>query len=262
MRIPTPDLCLLSALVVLGVGRPNQAVASTALQDTITVSSLEELVHTALEHTLGLRTGRLNVPVAEAGVLTARATFDPGVQLIAELDRSDLSGSGPSSFGLTSRRRMLLGQLIGALPLSTEYSVTVQSNFTSPRTDPAGNSIGEYDNTLTFALTQPLLRGFGAAGGLASVGAASQGLQATEARLTRLIAQTIAAVEISYWTLAQTEEEAAVAAESLERARQLLQRNEELRRLDKINQVSLVTAQVGVTSRRSALPSPFVSRKK
>ncbi|NIM48268.1 MAG: TolC family protein [Gemmatimonadales bacterium] len=252
MPILVRHLVALSVVTMLGVGEPHQFVVTASAQDTVTVS-LPELVDAALEHALTLRGGRLNVTVAEAGVLSARSTFDPLLQANADLDRSGVSGSSPGPFEFTSRGRKLTTGVAGTLPISTQYSVSLNSTFRSPQTDATGNPLGEYDNTLSVALTQPLLRGFGSAGGAAQLAAAGRSLQAAEARLTRLVEETIATVEIRYWTLAQTEEAEAVAAQSLERAQILLQRNEELRRLDKINEVALITSQVGVATRRNSL---------
>jgi outer membrane protein TolC len=159
-----------------------------------------------------------------------------------------------------ARSSTLGGQLSGTLPTSTQYALALQSHLHSLSPNSPIGPDGS-DNTLVVSLTQPLLRGFGAAGGAAQVESARLGYRASQARFARLLEETIAAVEVSYWTLAQREAEEAVAAQSLQRALLLLNRNEELRKLDKINEVDLQTSRLGVASRQNTLLQATLARQ-
>ena len=223
---------------------------------------LADLAATALAREVTLRARAYDAEIARADVLDARSAFDPVLQL-----RGDASGADVAS--LTSdgrlrqrlRGRTLSSNLAGNTPWSTQYAASLESVWRGQNPLTTQGNLNEYDNLLTFAVTQPLLRGFGAASGQEQVSAATSGLRATEAQLRRLAELTVADVERLYWVLEQRQEEEAVAEQSLWRAETLVRRNTELRKLDKVTENDLTTARLGVAERRNALVRAVQSRQ-
>jgi outer membrane protein TolC len=238
-----------------------RAVGSSPPTETVFVR-LADLAATALRRELTLRAREYDVAVARADVLDARGVFDPVVEV-----RSDAASSAVSSLtadGRLSQRlagRTLESGVAGISPWSTQYSVSLESALHRQNPITTQTSLNEYDNVLTFALTQPLLRGFGAASGHAQVGAATASLRSTEAQFRRFAELTIANVELLYWLLARRQQEEAAADASLQRADTLLRRNAELRELDKITANDLITAQLGVAQRRKVLVQAVQGRE-
>lgn len=223
---------------------------------------LADLVATALSREVTLRARAYDAEVARADVLDARSTFDPVLQFRGGASGADVASI--TSDGRLSQRlrgRTLSSDLTGNTPWSTQYGVSLESVWRRQNPLTTQTNLNEYDNLLTLAVTQPLLRGFGAASGQEQVSAATAVLRSTQAQLRRLAELTVADVERLYWFLAQRQEEEAVAEQSLRRAETLLRRNTELRRLDKVTENDLTTARLGAAGRRNALVRAVQNRQ-
>jgi outer membrane protein TolC len=223
---------------------------------------LADLAATAYNREVTLRARAYDVAAARAELLDARAVFDPSLQMRADASASDVASlTTGGRLGQHVAGRTLTSELVGNTPWSTQYGVSVQSAYRRQNPVTTQLNSNEYDNLVSFGLVQPLLRGFGAAGGQAQVNAARVNLHSTEAQFRRFAELTIGDMERLYWVLAQRQEEESVAEESLRRAETLLRRNVELRKLDKVTENDLITARLGVAERRNALVQAVQNRE-
>jgi outer membrane protein TolC len=227
------------------------------------IMSLQEAAEIALQGALTIRAAQQSVRVAEGSAQLSRGTFDPllafsptitSAEALFSLDSvPDLSGT-QSGLGLTA-------SLTGNTPISTRYSILLGTTqrAESPLLTQAFGS--EFDNTLSFTLTQPVFRGFGAAAGLNQQRAAEASLSATRERYNRQVEETLATVEVLYFALARREQEQAAARESLARAEQILSDNIELRALGRISRLDSLTSESGAASRRSQVTTTIRNRE-
>jgi len=228
-------------------------VAQSPRPDSVRLD-LERAVQLALEHNLELVAARATTNFAEAGTQRAAGAFDP--QLRLGYDGNWLTGRQLATSG-DLRGESSTGALgtgvSGLLATGTAYQLTVQTLLRnqSPLTTQAHGT--EYDNTLGFVVTQPLLRGFGVRNTRSAYARAQLLARAAAAQLERTRQRLVADIEFLFHDLVQRDAQTAVAVRSLRRAQELLERNKGLLALRKISEIDLTTSQLGVISRESAL---------
>lgn len=196
--------------------------------DTVFVE-LHGLVQTALEQNLRLQAADAATRGAETYRATAWSRFDPTVVIGGEYE-----GSGIGA------------QLTGRLPTGATYLL----GSVAPSTV-AGDPI--YADAIVARVDQPVLRGLGLYSDRNAIRAADAGVDAARARLRRTRDQVRAGVRLAYAYLVERHRQEATAARSVERAQELLDAYESLRAIEKITEVDLITARLGVASRQAAL---------
>ncbi|MHB1193938.1 MAG: TolC family protein [Longimicrobiales bacterium] len=218
--------------------------------DTVTVN-LHAMVRLGVELNLRLRSQRLSGGLAESDLLAARASFDPEWSL--SLDRSTTATSVVGDASYDSGVNSATASLDGYLPTSTSYSLGLSAADAYSR--PLQGSVGAYpDNYSTgvsVRLRQPLLRGAGPRAATALVRSARSAWRAADEDVGRAVERTIASVEEAFWLLRYMEAAEEVARTSLERARQLHERNLALRARDLVTQLDVITAQRTVAIRET-----------
>jgi outer membrane protein TolC len=183
------------------------AVSSTDAAGAEHPLSLNEAIRLALEKNDDLVVVRHTVTAAHAAVSGANGAYDPTLGLDGLWHRTTLpvnsafSGAPPGSLAAedeATEAGVSLHQLLptgGALALRARGSrATTDGVFTllSP----------SYGTNLGVELRQPLLRNLAIDPVRLSVRVAKAGLLAADAELRRTVAETVASVEGSYWTLA------------------------------------------------------------
>jgi outer membrane protein TolC len=222
-----------TALMLVAAALPPQSDAGWAQSrsaDTVVVH-LDALVRAAMSQNLDVLTAATGVRESAAYRSSTRSRFDP----VISLGGDPLTGS----YG---------GQLVGGLPTGGQYLVGSVAPTTLP-----GEPV--YPNALVASVTQPVLRGFGLGSVRNVMRAADEGAAAGLARYSRVRDQVTAQVSLAYNVLIERQRQEAIAARSLERAEELSAAYAELRLIDKITEVDLITAQLGVASRRARLLS-------
>jgi outer membrane protein TolC len=213
------------------------------------VVALDDLVLVALQRNLDLQSRRAQARIADSGVQSAESTFDPEL-------RFDPSYTVGSAQAVLEDERRVSGSatrgdasatFTGTLPVSTQYSATLGSNWESQLDHPL------YNNTLLLQLSQPLLRGRGRSIARARVEAAMVAADSSNEGFFRVVESTIAAVETAYWALGLAESVEGLARDSLRRAEELLERNRQLAELELIADADIVTAEAAVQARQTAL---------
>jgi len=204
------------------------AADARAQQDTARVR-LDEFVRAALVQNLDLRAAAAATREIESYGPGARARFDPLLSL----------GGDPAaaSFG---------GQLTGAIPTGARYLVGTVAPSLMP-----GEPI--YPDALVASMSQPLLRGFGLRSSRSAIRSVDEGIAAARARLARIRDEVVESIALAYAVLAERHRQEAIGERSLRRAEELHTRYADLRSLERITEVELITAQLGVASRRATM---------
>ena len=217
-----------SALVpqVLPAQSDSPRVLQSARVADTTAVRLDELIRIALSQNLTLLTAVAEAQSVRSGVRGVRSPFDPIV--------------GVST---ASNQRNYGAQVSGVLPTGALYRGSLAwANLPGQL---------QQQNTLLASVDQPLLRGMGFSSLWNSIRATDQAAAAADFRLARVRVEVVASVQRSYAQLIESHQQEAVAARSLSRARDLESAYTELRRLDRITEIDLITAQLGATSRRA-----------
>jgi outer membrane protein TolC len=183
---------------------------------------LDEAIAKALGKNIDLRVERENVVIADANVDRAKGAYDPALRLDARYrDRTDainsiLSGAPAGEVGPSASGGLLAGGV--SQLLSTGGTVSLSTSLSRETTNNTFSLLSpSYVTSLGLELRQPLLQN-------RSVDPARRGLRVARidrdrstASLRRAVAETVAAVEKSYWTLvaARREVEARTSAVAL-----------------------------------------------
>jgi outer membrane protein TolC len=211
-----------------GVARSLYAQGTVPPRDTVYLR-LSELVRNALQENLEFHTAASESRAAQSYYRAVRSPFDPVLSISAE----------PNT-------RQYGGQFGGALPTGAGYLLGTVSSATVP-----GEPL--YQNSLVLSVTQPLLRGIGYQSISNRIHAVDEGIAASRARLARVRDQVIANVTELYAVLVERQKQELIAERSLTRAEGLRDNYDTLRVLQQITEVDLVTAKLGVASRRATL---------
>ncbi|MEP6763255.1 MAG: TolC family protein [Gemmatimonadaceae bacterium] len=226
--------CRSAAITLLAAISSSMMHAQVAANSTIKVDTVrvrfDDLVRTALTWNLRLQSIGAETRGIRSGALAVRSPYDP------------LLGAAAA----TNEQRYG-AQVSGVTPTGASYA----GSYT--RTAFAGEQAKQ--NAFLASISQPILRGFGFASLRNTIHATDEAIASADARLSQARVDITATVGMLYAQLIESHQIEAVDSRSLGRAEELGAAYEELRRLDKITEVDLITAQLGVTSRRAELIS-------
>ncbi|MEO7998627.1 MAG: TolC family protein [Gemmatimonadaceae bacterium] len=234
--------CLFRTAVVVAcvVALPATLTAQAAIvsQPKIDTTAIrfDDLVRTALAQNLRIQSIAAETRGIRSEARNVRSPFDPTLGVSA--------ATGDQQYG---------AQVSGLLPTGTGYAGSL---FSSAQTGGLSRN-----NAFQATLSQPLLRGFGFASIRNTIRSTDESIAAAEARLSQTRVDVIATVGTLYAQLIAAHQQEAVQARSLSRAEELGAAYGELRRLDKITEVDLITAQLGVTTRRGEFISARRTRQ-
>jgi outer membrane protein TolC len=262
MHAGTKALTLVACLVFHPAHlRAQEPQGGKASADTLVVSE-GYLIREAMQWNLNYLSQTLDSRMAEMDVRAARSIFDPRFQSGPQFARTD--GDLAGSDGSTSPFQMDVGtfnaSLGGSLATSTRYDLSAETQVRNGDPALAGALDRAFNNSLTLSLTQPLLRGFGPAIAQAGVREAEDRREAALLRMDRAAAETMAQISSLFWTLDAAEAAEQARRGSLERAQDLLRRQQELSRLGRVAPADLLTAELGVAQREADLISATQER--
>ena len=231
------------------------------------VPMLSALVRDAVGRNLTIDAARFTPEIAAANIQAERGAFDAQVQFQPGFGRSSRTlvtedGSFATSVATTRLNGGAGGLLpysgvtvVGNLPTGTQYGLSLDSvreSLTPPASLGLANQV-QFDTTLTLSISQPLLRGAGSAIARAGIRSATLAAQSSRAGFARVVDATVADVEDAYWLAIYARALERVAEESLARANTLLDRNEQLLKLQLVAAIDLLTARQGVAVRQAEL---------
>jgi outer membrane protein len=247
---------LIAALLAVQDPLPAPPVP-TAPPPAPAVVPLARLVHEALQLNLTLRSLRETTRSVETAIGSARSAFDPRIAVAPSYTRGGPRLLVEPGLLLTdSQNTGVFGSSVsGSLPTSTNYSLNLDSNWLDQASilRPPGGLNPIVNTTLSFTVAQPLLRGRGSSIARAPVRQAELAAESADARLGRFTEQTIADVETAYWSLGLAEAVERLSRDSLERAREVLSRNERMLALALTAEVDVITSRRGVQQRLTSL---------
>jgi outer membrane protein len=212
--------------------------------------ALPECVRMALANNLDISIERLNPVISKAGILTAQGTFDPTFKTTGSysqdnyptiIDSPTATISKAGSYEISLNQTFSPGTQASILTNSAD-DMTTDNNFQD-----------QYNTFVGFALTQPLLRGFGTDINLAPIRIAQRGLKAADAGFVYRVEQIITNVNTAYYELLYNRGKVTAQQKALTLAEQLLKDNKAKVAIGTMSQLDISEANSEVATRRGEL---------
>jgi outer membrane protein TolC len=218
--------------------------------------SLEECIIKALKDNLGVAIQVLGPELSAEAVNQAREKYIPTLSMSARSTKTEnaaysyLDSPGASTINKTQNYTFLTANE----PLPS--GGTLSLNFTGYRTttNTRGQTIDpRFGTTLTFSLTQPLLRNFGLTVNRREILVANNNLGVSEENLKNTLMTTVYNVESAYWNLVYSIENLDVRRQSLKLAQDLLEKNQRSVEVGTLAPIEVLSAQAEVATREADL---------
>jgi outer membrane protein TolC len=217
--------------------------------------SLEDCIVRALKDNLGVAIQVLGPQLSAEAVRQAEEKYIPTLSMNA----SDASTQNASYSYLDAATSLIdktqnYGFLTARQTLPT--GGTLSLGFTGYRTttNRTGQTINpRYGTTLSFNLTQPLLRNFGFKMSRLQILVASNNLGVSDESLRSTLMTTVYNVESAYWNLVYSIENLDVRRQSLKLAQDLLDKNQRSVEIGTLAPIEVLSAQAEVATREADL---------
>jgi len=244
----------LAAAALIGLALVVAAGAQTAEprdQKTLAMT-LEECILKAMTNNLALAVEVLNPEQSDLAVSLAREQFLPSLSFgYTKRSTASASYSFLDSEGTTTQARGdYSAQLSQTLPTGgtllaslTSYNLDTNANFQTinPR----------YGTTLTFNFSHPLLKGFGPRIARRSIIVAQNSRDVTELQFNKFLQDKIYEVVQDYWNLVYAIENLKVQQQSLDLARELLEKNKRSVEIGTMAPMDVLSAEAEVAAREA-----------
>lgn len=214
--------------------------------------TLEECIVRALKNNLSVAIQVLNPGIAAAAVAQAGEKFYPSLGLSFNKRSTDSASYSwlDASESVQSRMNDYSLDLNQALPGGGSLGLTLNSNKNdSNRSFQTINP--RFGSTLTFDLNQPLLKNFGLDISRREILVARNNLSISESELETTLMTTVYRVESAYWTLAYAIDNLEVRRQSLQLARDLLEKNRRSVEVGQLAPIEILSAQAEVATREA-----------
>nr|WP_245842958.1 TolC family protein [Sphingomonas laterariae] len=202
--------------------------------------SLTDAVALALRENRDIRSAYLSRIVQKFDLVVARSDFWPKVGISANVSARRADGTTYADSSVTPR-----------VALRTTTGATV--DFTWQRRDRLEPGPHLADETATFLISQPLLRGAGFDVNLAPLRIARLQEQINQLNLKTTVSNIVSAIIVAYRTLVQSQEQVRLAELSLERARDLLTTNRALIAAGRMPAADIVQTESQVANQEVAM---------
>lgn len=217
--------------------------------------SLADCIALALKQNNDILIAEIEPQVSATEVYTAKGEFDPGWKTTAQyLNAAQSVNQQLARFGgITSIRQYqttIDSTIGGKLHTGTQYAMVFDL---SKEENTYGKFIEDFSTTLSFQLTQPLLRGLGRGYNTFRIKAARNMQESNEWQLRLTVMNTVAQVTKAYWDVVGAVEAIKVAEGSLSNAKRLLTINETRRQIGTAADLEVLQAKAGVSSRQNDL---------
>jgi outer membrane protein TolC len=243
------------SLMVLALALAAPGFGQEAKGTTLSMS-LEECIIKALKDNLGVAIQVLGPELSAEAVNQAQEKYIPTLSLSARSAKSEnaaysyLDSPGASTINKTQNYTFLTAN--EPLPTGGTFSL----NFTGYRTttNTRGQTIDpRFGTTLTFSLNQPLLRNFGLKVNRREILVAKNNLGVSEETLKNVLMTTVYNVESAYWNLVYSIENLDVRRQSLQLAKDLLEKNQRSVEIGTLAPIEVLSAQAEVATREADL---------
>jgi outer membrane protein len=225
--------------------------------DTTTLKlSLAEAIALGLENNLGIQVQRFDPLISEEDMEIAWGAYDPIWE--SDVGWDEQRSPSASQFDLSntlSVQKTLSGKggFVGLLPLlSTQYSAKLASDRTTTNF-PFASLSPEYTTTVSFSLTQPLLRGLVWNEPWTRVKISKIAYTSSLEAFRLDLMNIVTGIEDAYWFLIADHENMIVAQKSLETSQALLEQTRTQYDVGVISRVEVIQAEAGVADREFKL---------
>jgi HAE1 family hydrophobic/amphiphilic exporter-1 len=223
--------------------------APAAPDDTLALD-LAAAFELALTRNLDLQVGRYDIAAADAGIRSAAGIFDLGLNFGVSGDESEspaatqlegalITESRNTRFNFGLSQLLPSGTLLQLDARQTRSETNSQFFFVNPR----------WNAQFGFALSQPLLRGFGTVANRSNIVIARNARAQNAELFEMMVVKTLQQVETSYWDLVAARRAEEVSQQSLDLAERLLGETEERVKVGTSAPIDLVQSRAGVAIR-------------
>lgn len=223
-------------------------------QGTLSLS-LEECIVKALKDNLGVAIQVLGPEISSQGVSRAQEKYIPTLSLSASsrsTENASYSYLDAAESLVDKTQNFTFLNASQALPTGGTFSL----DFTGYKT--ATNRIGQtinprYGTTLRFNFSQPLLRNFGFKMARREILVAANNLGVSEETLKKTLTDTVYNVESAYWNLVYSIDNLDVRRQSLQLAKDLLDKNQRSVEVGTLAPMEVLSARAEVATREADL---------
>jgi outer membrane protein TolC len=239
---------ILGILLIFGL-----ATLATAQESEKTLQlSLQDCIVKAMKNNLGVAIEVLTPEIRDLSVRAANEKFLPSLSLgyyttnqeqasYSFLEAADVLKSAQSQYSIDITQQ---------IPFGGNFNLSMSNNKVD--TTRTGTTINpSYRSTLRFDFTQPLLKNFGYKLSRREIIIAQNNLNISEKDLQRSLQDTIYSVEEAYWNLLASIEALKVSQQSLQLARDFLDRQKKAVEVGTEAPIEILTAQSEVASREA-----------
>lgn len=226
-------------------------VLSAQTEETLSLS-LQECISKTLENNLGLAVERITPQIADISVSVANEKFLPVLDM--DYSKQD-SNSASYSFLDASETVSTLSdnystQISQILPTGGSFSLSLNGYKTD--TSRRFQTINpRYGSTLRFSFSQPLLKGFGLKMARREILLAKNNSDISDENFRRALEETIYRARSAYWSLFYSIENLKVRQQSLQLARELLEKNKAEIDAGTLPPIEILTAEADVATREA-----------
>jgi outer membrane protein TolC len=214
--------------------------------------SLEDCILKTMRNNLGLAVEVISPEIADVSVALAAEKFIPALNFnYSQQDQNSASYSFlDASQTVSTLQNDYSVQLAQALP--TGGSLTLSLTGYKTDTNRSFQSINpRYGNTLRFNFSQPLLRDFGFKMSRREIIIARNNRDISEQNFGGVLEETIYSAKDAYWNLVYSLENLKVRRQSLQLARELLEKNRAEIEAGTLPPIEILTAQADVATRQA-----------
>lgn len=231
----------------------SMATFSLAQQEEKTLSlSLEDCILKALKNNLGVAIDVLTPELSDISVSLAKEKFMPQFSLgFSRRSTNQASYSWIEAAGdVTTDRDNYSVQLTQLIPTGGNFSISL-TGLKSETNQKLQTINPRFSNTLTFNLTQPLLKNFGFKVSRREIIIAKNNKDIADRNFKKALQDTIYSVEEAYWNLVYDIEILKVRKQSLKLAQDLLEKNKRAVEVGTLAPIEILNAQSSVATREA-----------
>ena len=217
--------------------------------------SLEDCIIRALKDNLGVAIQVLGPEISAESVNAAQAKYIPTLSMSLSSRKSEnasYSYLDASESLIDKTRNFTFLNASQVLPTGGSFTLDFYGYRTT--TNRRGTTIDpRYSTTLSFRLTQPLLRNFGFKMARREIIVAANNLGISEESLKKTLMDTVYSVESAYWNLVYSIENLEVRKQSLALAKDLLEKNQRSVEVGTLAPMEVLSARAEVATREADL---------
>jgi outer membrane protein TolC len=229
----------IATLLTVAAALPLQAVAQ---EEQPPLLPLQQVIQTAVQHNLSLRSSQLDPIDADARLRAENAAFDP--ELFAS------ASTQQDSRGDADQRSLTVGSRWNA---TTGTSVTAAADLDRSEFSNSGIRALNRDADLRLTIRQALLRGRGSEVNRAAIEQAQAGVEIAAEALRDTVLAVLEETEIRYWRVAGWQEQRALVQSNLAVAEALLEEAIDRERVGVTTRLDVLQAEAAVAQRKEEL---------